>query len=225
MPDRARFLAALRDGVPQGVGIGLDDPRRPPDGLMAGETPGKAIPSRIAEFAAGRRAARQAMALLGMSAQAIPHKGDRAPQWPIGVTGSISHCADLCVAVIGASAHWDGLGVDVEIHAGLDRALWPEIMRPEELGHVESLHDAVAEHMALATFVVKEAVYKAQYTTSHMLFGFDMLHVRLTDTAFTATFMGDAPGYPQGTQLKGFWVRAGGYLGAVCLIRNRRVDP
>lgn len=192
---------------------------------MAGETLGNAVPSRMAEFAAGRRAARQAMAQLGVSPQAIPHKGDRAPQWPNGVTGSISHCAELCVAVIGASAHWDGLGVDIEMDHALDRALWPEIMRPEELDHLAPLDDAVAEGMALATFVVKEAVYKAQYATSHMLLGFDRLHVTLTDTAFAATVMGDVPGYPQGTLLTGRWVRAGGYIAAVCPIRSSKVDP
>jgi 4'-phosphopantetheinyl transferase EntD len=218
MPDPAHFLSALGGTLPPGVALGSDDPRRAPAGLMPGEWLEDPVPSRLAEFAAGRRAARAAMARLGHAQSAIPHQKSRAPLWPTGLVGSISHCVDLCVTVVGQAAHWSGLGVDLERDHGLDPALWSEVLRPEELAALGGLSAGDQPDAALRTFVIKEAVYKAQYATSRTLFGFDTLSIRVTDTAFAATFMDPVPGFPLGHRLTGQWVRAGGYVAAWCAI-------
>ena len=74
-----------------------------------------AVKSRQQEFTAGRTCARRAMGHLGLPDMAIPVGADRAPIWPAGIAGSISHSTTRCVAAIGR--HSDGikaLGLDLE---------------------------------------------------------------------------------------------------------------
>jgi 4'-phosphopantetheinyl transferase EntD len=218
MPEASVFLGALRDQLPPDIALGSDDPRLPPVGLMPGEAIGGMVPKRLAEFAAGRRAARAAIVQAGMVPAAIPHGPDRAPIWPEGVTGSISHCADLCIALAGRSMNWAGLGVDIEPEHDLEAALWPEILRPEERVWLDSLAPSDRGVMALAIFVAKEAVYKAQYGISRTLFGFDALAISLTGAGYAATFAHDVPRMARGSRLWGHLIHAGGYVAAVCPI-------
>jgi len=60
----------------------------------------RAVPKRQREFAAGRMAARQAMAQIGKTPAPIPVNTDRSPHWPEGVVGSISHSLEIAVAVV-----------------------------------------------------------------------------------------------------------------------------
>ncbi len=90
MPDAAAFAAALRAILPPGVSMGQADPKRLHP-LAAGEALPGAVPARLAQFSTGRTAARLA----------LQHPGqDRAPVWPAGSVGSISHCVRLCLAVV-----------------------------------------------------------------------------------------------------------------------------
>ncbi|MES2143159.1 MAG: 4'-phosphopantetheinyl transferase superfamily protein [Pseudomonadota bacterium] len=225
MPDGTGLVAALRLAVPAGIALASDDPRAGAHGLLHGETLDHAVPKRLAEFAAGRRAARAAMGLLGVPASAIPHGPDRAPQWPNGVVGSISHTDGLCVALVGRSDDWVGLGLDVEVEddRGLDAALWPEILRAEELAAIRALPSAARGSAAMAVFVAKEAVYKAQYPTSRTLIDFQALTVDADDDRFVAVFTLDVPGFAKGTTIPGRFCRAGGHIGAFCAIRRSLV--
>jgi 4'-phosphopantetheinyl transferase EntD len=51
----------------------------------------KAVPKRKAEFLAGRVVARETMKLMALPLVDIPIGMNRAPHWPEGVAGSISH--------------------------------------------------------------------------------------------------------------------------------------
>src|SRR3712207_1286527 len=53
---------------------------------------------RRREFAAGRQCARRALAHLGFAGVPLPASADRAPCWPVGVCGSISHTELFCIA-------------------------------------------------------------------------------------------------------------------------------
>lgn len=70
-----------------------------------------AVPARLAEFVAGRTAARRVLLALGQPAQALPMGPDRAAIWPGDIAGSIAHAAGLAVAVGRLEA---ALGVDIE---------------------------------------------------------------------------------------------------------------
>lgn len=76
----------------------------------------RAGPRRLAEFVAGRACAREAVRRLTAEATAPGLGPDRAPVWPEGITGSISHCGGSAIAVAGAVSRYLGLGIDLERH-------------------------------------------------------------------------------------------------------------
>jgi len=202
MPDLARAVGAV---LPAGVtlGVGRDEP------LWTGEAL-DAVPARRAEFARGRSAARAALTALGQPAASIPMRPDRAPRWPEGATGSISHCAGACLAIAGLSRDYAGLGLDIEPVRPIERALWPILMRPEE---------RAAGADPLATFVAKEAAYKAQYPVSATLFDFHTLSVTWDDGRFAARFTAPVGPFATGHALLGRMIRACGFTVAICAIK------
>ncbi len=91
-----------------------------------------ALPSRRAEFAAGRAAARRALAALGLSPAAIPMAPDRSPVWPPDVAGSIPHADGIALAVVARTAAHAALGLDVEPDDALPADATEEILLSEE---------------------------------------------------------------------------------------------
>ena len=137
----------------------------------------RAVPQRRAEFFAGRRAARSAMARIGLPAVPIPMGPDRAPVWPDGILGSITHVNRHCIAVVGWGRDLRAVGIDIETDTPLDDDLIPEICRPEELTGIPK--SAWPIH-AKRIFSAKEAAYKAHYPLARQIFGFHGLSVDLT---------------------------------------------
>lgn len=128
---------------------------------------------RRLEFAAGRFCARQALALLGVNYASIPLAADRAPIWPAGTVGSISHTKDTCAVVVSRTEHCDAVGLDIEQKDRLEQKYWKKVfLHPE----IEFLQTQVAdsERVANATlmFGVKEAFYKFQYPQTGEFLGF-----------------------------------------------------
>lgn len=200
------LVTALRAILPAGMALGVAGV---PEPLWPGEAIA-AVPHRLAEFAAGRAAARQALAALGLPKAAIPMGEDRAPIWPQGVVGSISHCAGACMAVAGRQRDFAGIGLDLEPARPLVRDLWPSILRPEEVA-ADGLD-------ALRIFVAKEAAYKAQYPLSRQLFDFQALQISTQDQTFTAQFVRAVPPFASGDFLRGRLIQASGFCAALCWI-------
>jgi len=152
----------------------------------------RAIHRRQAEFAAGRVAARAALQRLGYLSVPIPAGEDRAPIWPDGITGSISHCH---TAVIAIAAHLDHrrryLGVDIEVTGDLEPDLWDSICGPDEIEWL-NVHPNSAL-WAKIMFSIKEAVYKAQFPlTGNMLDFKDVEILGLNaNGSFTARVLAD----------------------------------
>lgn len=203
MPEAA-LLGALRGLAPEGAGLGWADPRAD-HALMPGEAVPGAILSRQREFAAGRAAARAALAAFGVPAQALPMGADRAPVWPAGVVGSITHTAGACLAVALPSARCRGIGLDLEEDHPLDPDLWEMVLRPEERAGMTGAQ-------AKAVFCAKEAAYKAQYSVSRTLYGFDGMRVDWRGAAFDAVFTQAVPPFDAGAQVEGQVVRVAGHL-------------
>ena len=135
----------------------------------------KAIPSRRAEFVAGRLAARRALAALGQPEIAIPMATDRTPVWPDGCVGSLSHANGWAVAVAGAAHRFIGLGVDLEPADPLDRDVIAIVADETELAGQTDRSLA-----ARRVFGAKEAVFKAQYPSTGAMFGFDAVRINLS---------------------------------------------
>lgn len=210
------LAARLHGLLPAQVAGAVVDPRQPQPALLAperGATPGM-VPQRLREFAAGRAAARQAMAGLGFTGHAVPAGADRAPCWPPGVTGSIGHCADCCVAVAGASGQWRSLGVDIEPDIALPTELIGTICDDAELGWLAAQEGARHGRLARAIFSAKECAYKAQYPLTRTLLGFEALRVAPDPVAgrFTATFTVATGPFSAGDTLQGGLAMADGHI-------------
>lgn len=171
-----------------------------------------ATPGRRAEFAAGRAAARSAMSELGLPPRAIPMRSDRAPLWPKGLVGSLTHAGGIALAAVARRPDLLALGIDLEIGGAVEPALWPVICRPDELARLQALPADAASHAATALFCAKEAAFKAQYPLTGQSFGFDRLEVRLDGTRFTARFTRRTGPFAAEQILSGQVVRLGGYV-------------
>lgn len=193
--------ATLRAMLPRTVGVGMV--RAGPHPLLLGEDI-CAVPSRLAEYAGGRAAARMAMAAIGLPSVAIPMAKDRAPVWPEGIAGSISHSGGICLA----AAAWGGmLGIDLEQDHPMDKDIADIVLLPEERA-------AIGPELGLATviFSAKEAVYKAQYPLTRTLFGFETLAVTLDRDNFTARFCKAVGCFAEGALVQGRYARVGGQV-------------
>jgi len=177
------IAAALRDLLDTTAGIAVTDPAAAsPLWPQEAAAIAKAIPRRLTEFAAGRRAARSALAQLGLPPTAIPQAPDRAPIWPSGVTGSISHCARCCVAVAAQRTDYETLGVDVTPATPLDPDLIALVCTPVEHRWVTTQPQP---HLAAKLiFCAKEAVYKAQYQLTGKVIGFHAVSLKIDNGTF-----------------------------------------
>lgn len=196
MPERA-----LRALLPVGVGTGMA--LAGPHPLLPGEAIA-ATPARLADYAGGRAAARAAMAALGLAPVAIPMGADRAPVWPAGIAGSITHSGGVCLAV---AAKGGMLGLDLEEDRPLDPDAADIILLPEERTTIGASLD-----LATLIFSAKEAVYKAQYPLTRTLFGFDSLAVTLTPGGFRARFCSRIGCIPEGAVIHGRQTRVAGRI-------------
>lgn len=132
----------------------------------------RAMGKRHAEFAAGRSLARTALAQIGHPPCAIPQTG-RAPLWPVGVVGSITH-NDVYVAACAARQHaCAGIGIDIEAVGRVTDSIESRILTAEEIGDT-----TIADSRTLR-FACKEAVYKAVNPIVGEFFGFQAVSIVL----------------------------------------------
>ncbi|MFW5875177.1 MAG: 4'-phosphopantetheinyl transferase family protein [Myxococcota bacterium] len=214
-----------------GVVVEVDDPCRPASGLFAEEAASvrRAVDLRRREFAAGRRASRRALRLLGFAPRPIVARADRLPQWPPGCVGSITHTDRWCAAAVAPSRSHRSLGLDAEPARGLDAALWSAVLTAEE-GQMLRGRPPV---WARLLFSAKEAAYKCQYPLTGRMLGFHDLEVRLPPTAgggdleagpqtgpFEARFRVDAGPFGAGRSLPGRFMIAGGLILTAVALRR-----
>ncbi|MGY9049621.1 MAG: 4'-phosphopantetheinyl transferase family protein, partial [Rhodobacterales bacterium] len=116
-----------------------------------------AVIKRRSEYLAGRAVAALALREAGLPEQV--GRRDRAPLWPKGSTGSISHTDTRVIAVVSRSHA--GLGVDCETIMTPSQAaeIHPMVLTPAEAGQ----HPGILSFSAFLTLVfsAKEALYKA----------------------------------------------------------------
>lgn len=121
------------------------------------------VPRRRAEFATGRRCAREALYRLGVraaSSLAIPVGATREPLWPPGVVGSISHCDGRCVAAVGRHDRYESIGIDVEVRTHLSATTIELTSRPDD---VVCNGGDLAVELPIVLFSAREAIYKCWF--------------------------------------------------------------
>lgn len=140
----------------------------------------KAVPKRRIEFASGRKAARVALQYLGCTAGPIPSATDRQPVWPEGVVGSISHANGFAAALVGRACNVAGLGIDIEGKAPLKDEILSYVLTPTERARAAKQPRLGGITVCKATFVAKEAIFKAIYPITNRFFGFQDAEVSLS---------------------------------------------
>lgn len=162
--------------------------------LWDSERPGteRMIPKRFREFVAGRTVARWAIADLGGSVGAIPRDADRAPIWPTGLVGSITHCDSLCAAAVARAEKVMALGLDVEPASPLPPDLHSLVCTPMELQHLEALAPPPAADWLKIVFSAKESYYKAWFPLTRSPLDFTEVEIHLDPATSRFTIEVDA---------------------------------
>jgi 4'-phosphopantetheinyl transferase EntD len=142
------------------------------------------VDKRRNEFAAGRICARRALATLGFIESPLLTDKGRAPVWPQGATGSISHSDGYCVAVVGFAKNFAGIGIDTESIGNVQRHLWEQVFQAEEISKLELLAEPQRVAMATVLFCAKEAFYKCQFSLTRAWLGFEEVNVHATEGKF-----------------------------------------
>ncbi|HUS25141.1 MAG TPA: 4'-phosphopantetheinyl transferase superfamily protein [Candidatus Binatia bacterium] len=127
---------------------------------------GRAGAKRTREFAAGRLCARRALEELDVHGFALTVREDRAPRWPRGITGSITHSGRFCAAVAAPRTQLRALGLDAEIVGAVTRDIWSQLFAAAEIRWLERLQRREQAEVAALLFSAKEAFYKCQHAVT-----------------------------------------------------------
>jgi 4'-phosphopantetheinyl transferase EntD len=178
------------------------------------QTIGNAVAKRRIEFAAGRHCARLAMAQLGHPARAIPSGPDRAPIWPSGLVGSITHSTELCAAAVARSDCFRSVGIDTEPIEAIPAELADEILRSDEADELDRNDRPDGADWPTLYFCLKEAAYKAFYPICRRIVGFQDMRVRVDPDA--RSFLAEPPGLFAGGIFQGSYLVRHGRVHAAC---------
>jgi len=195
----------LEESAPERFGTDLR-------GLTEGEATlmAKAVDKRRREYTAGRVLARRAAAQLGLGSIEVLPRGDRAPQWPTGVVGSITHTRGHVAVALARAAAFRGVGLDVEQAEPLKHRLWDMICTDDDRAMLARYSEPERSRLAKIVFSAKEAAYKAQFAITEQFLGFSAMHIELDvpSERFVATFRQEAgQAFRPGDTLSGRFVR------------------
>jgi len=147
---------------------------------------GKAVAKRRAEYLASRVCARYALTLFGFTDFVLANDADRAPVWPQGMAGSLSHTRQRIGLLLTREASGKLLGVDCE-----------EFMQPETAEEMQSMVISAREKAVLATshqpfataltaaFSLKESLYKTLFPAFRQFMNFNEAEITACDSAIT----------------------------------------
>lgn len=200
----------IQQGFGSGIAVAVLDPTSEYGelyGLEASLIP-NAKSARKIEFAAGRFAARMAMTAMGLPAQPVLCGSDRAPIWPKGMVGSLTHSSNCCAVALTQASQFRAVGLDVEHDDPLSDADQAEVLTRFEKNWLLARPKSERGVLAKVIFSAKESVYKAQYPLTKQVIGFDAVDVAL-DTGngrFAARFSQDVGAIAKDSSVSG-WFR------------------
>ena len=135
----------------------------------------RAVAKRQAEYLAGRVCAREGL-MRATGQPVVPVLGDdRAPVWPTGCVGSITHTQGWAAAVIGQQQDYAGLGLDAETIMPDERALplCRQILTSSEQERFSAELARQAGFFITLAFCLKETLFKALYPLVQRRFYFE----------------------------------------------------
>jgi 4'-phosphopantetheinyl transferase EntD len=171
----------------------------------------RAAEPRRAEFATGRWCARAALARFGIPAGPILRGPYGEPQWPAGMTGSITHCSGYRASAVAPTAQTPAIGIDAEPDGPLPDGVLDRVARPEEQAWLREVPAAAGFSPDRLLFCAKEAAYKAWFTLTGRSLSYQNVAVRADAAAasFTASVLAD--GQPE-ADLPGRWLADQGLI-------------
>lgn len=215
MDDARRLSFGL---LPAGIALAEDEPREVVVTLMPAEQAmvAKAVAKRRIEYGAGRTLARRALSAASCDADdfAILQDEDRAPLWPEGFTGSITHTLGRVAAAAAPVTAFRGIGLDVERDATLSEGVARRILTAEDDAMLASLPEDARDFAGKLVFSAKECAYKCQYSLTQTYLGFDAMWVEvdLGGGVFIARFRRDVGEFAKGDELRGRFARGEGLV-------------
>ena len=214
---------ALAHLVPPGAVMEIADPGAPLPPLYPEEEAAvvRAVDKRRREFAHGRAAARAALLRLGAASGPIPMAGNRAPAWPRGVVGSITHCDGLVAALVAWRRDVAGIGIDAEPAERSTRDIGRRVLTDAERRRLAGAPPPPGGDWTKLVFCAKEAVYKAAAPAAAAWIGFHDVEIDfdVDRRRFTPRFTGSPPGaLGPSHRLEGRFSADGGLVVAVATL-------
>ena len=207
-----------------GVAVAARDLASDPPGLMPDEEAAvaRAVPARRREFAAGRAAARAALAQVGVIGQPIPSGADRAPVWPAGACGCITHTARVCLAAAARLDAVQSIGLDLEEASPLEPSLLDIVLTPAERDWLAAQPAARRGVLAKVIFSAKECAYKCQYPLTGVVLDFADLTIELdlANKRFHAVRANSGSGSDPAARMTGRFVTLMGHVLATMVLRR-----
>jgi 4'-phosphopantetheinyl transferase EntD len=134
----------------------------------------QAVATRRAEFTTARACARAALTRLGMPGAAVPVGEKRAPVWPAGIVGAITHCAGFRAAAVAWRDEVRTVGLDAEPHTALPDGVLEAVSDEGERAVLDRLaRERPDVHWDKVLFSAKESVYKAWFPLTRRWLGFE----------------------------------------------------
>jgi 4'-phosphopantetheinyl transferase EntD len=172
---------------------------------------------RQRELVGGRQLLQSLQQELGGEGRVLGRGPDRAPRWPPGLCGSVTHAwsgsgEGWAMAVMGASTSWAGLGVDLE----------PDEPLPEDVGDfIGAPGDALPSGLPdRLLFSAKEAIYKAISAEVGRVLEFWEVAVQVQGDQLQAGLRYPVGRLAAGPQWRGRWAAGGGWM-VTTFFRNR----
>ncbi|MFW2589440.1 4'-phosphopantetheinyl transferase family protein [Sagittula sp. SSi028] len=137
------------------------------------------VPKRQLEFLTGRALAEQCLTAQGASETYVARGDNRAPIWPDGFCGSISHSDQLCAAIAGRAENVPGIGVDLAEEKSVEAALSDVVCHPDDDPQLTLTE----------LFCAKEAFYKLWHPVTDVFLEFRDVVLRIDDGHITAEVM------------------------------------
>ncbi len=185
-----------------------------PDATELARLSPHALAARREAFALGRVAARRALRLLGHPEVPILPGPDRAPRWPPGLLGSITHAAGLAAAVVAPITCTGGVGLDIEDMTRIPDTKIARLVSDRDErrwigGRTERL---------VSLFSAKESIFKALYPQHGAYFGFEAVHLERRPWGFEGTLRTMLGDWPAGSRCAVRSEECGGLvMTSVCL--------
>jgi len=183
----------------------------------------RSVRKRQAEFLAGRMCARAALEHL-TGVPEVPGMGDdRAPRWPEGICGSITHNTHRAFALVASSSRFLSVGIDVEtcLDASMLDGIANEILTESECERFLALPGVQLCKVLTLTFSIKESLYKALYPLTGVPFYFqdaELLAWSPAGKARLRLLCDLSARFHQGFEINGSFFESGGDLFSYVLV-------